>query len=121
MPVTRSIDVLRMPSLRPSTSTSPTRRRGAVISQSLPGERDHAARGYDDGHGQHSESASEAAGERNEVSDHRGREGAEHLGDEGAHALGLAHVLSAHHAVHEHLTAGNADLLSAKGANHQNY
>src|ERR1700689_4440925 len=65
MPTTRSSEVLRMPSLRPCTSTSPTRMLGSAISKSFPGQRDHAAGGDYDGGGENGEGYNEgAAGHR---------------------------------------------------------
>src|SRR6202030_2755974 len=112
MPMTRSSDVFRMPSLKPCTSTSPTRMLGSDISIPFPGERDHAARR--DHHGDREECEwydERAAGERQDVADHNRRKCAEHLRDEGAHALGFSHIRGANHAVHQHLGTGNADLL----------
>src|SRR5579871_636807 len=115
MPSTRSTEVFRSPSLKPSTATSPTCMRGTAISKALPRQRDHAAGRNHDGGGEERERHDESAVRYfQNVADHDRREGAEHLRHERTHALRLAHVCGADHAVHQHLGAGNTDLLGAQ-------
>src|ERR1051326_1980644 len=109
MPRTRSTEVFRRPSLKPLTATSPTCITGAAISKALPRECDHAAGRDHHGSGEERERHDEGAvGDFQHVADHDRRERAEHLRHERPHALRLAHVGRADHAVHQHLGAGNA-------------
>src|SRR5580704_4656048 len=122
MPMTRSTEVLRTPSLNPCTSTSPTRMLGAAISETFSAERDHTAGRNDHCGGEKREWDNErAARDIQKVADHDRRKRAKHLGDAGAHTLRLCHIESADHAVHEHLGARDSDLLRAQRTNHQHH
>src|ERR1700722_11902497 len=117
---TLSSDVGKVPSLRPCTSTSPIRILGNVMSEPFPRQRDHASRRHDDGDGKYGKRRDEAAvGISQDVTDHQRRQRPGHLRDQGPHALRLAHILSADDAVHQHFGAGDADLLRAQRADHQ--